>query len=58
MVIGIDISQIIYQQTGVARYVSELTRAVIKKGTSHTFVLFGTSFRQREIFFTFYAFGS
>lgn len=54
MTIGIDISQMIYQGTGVGRYVGELTRAVIKRGTAHTFVLFGSSLHKRTIYSNFY----
>jgi len=43
MIIGIDISQVVYENTGVSRYVYYLTRELIKVGTRHSFVLFGVS---------------
>jgi hypothetical protein len=54
MVIGIDISQIVYEGTGVARYVEELTKELIRKTTSHSFILFGVAFRKRSVFSAFY----
>lgn len=49
MTIGIDISQIVYEGTGVGRYVRNLVRETVSKGQKHSFVLFGTSFRKREV---------
>lgn len=54
MTIAIDISQIAHEGQGVARFVEQMTRAVIKEGASHTWVLFGASLRRQETFHTFY----
>ncbi|OGG10124.1 hypothetical protein A2154_00155 [Candidatus Gottesmanbacteria bacterium RBG_16_43_7] len=48
MIIGIDISQIVYEGSGVARIVRGLTKALIRNGQHHHFVLFGSSLRQRQ----------
>ncbi len=48
MKIAIDISQVCYEGTGVARYISQLVPALLHVHSAHTFVLFGSSFRQRE----------
>lgn len=50
MRIGIDISQMVHEGTGVARYVRELTRAIIEADHKHEYVLFGASFRKRHMF--------
>lgn len=50
MIIGIDISQIVYKGTGVGRYVREMVRSIVKKGKKHTFILFGSSMRQKDVF--------
>lgn len=44
MKIGIDISQVVYEGTGVGKYVKELTSNVISLGHDHTFILFGSSY--------------
>lgn len=46
MRIGIDISQIVYEGTGVARYVKELIPIIVRNAPEHEFVLFGCSLRQ------------
>jgi glycosyltransferase involved in cell wall biosynthesis len=48
MKIGIDISQIVYQGTGVAAYTSSLVKAMIRTGEEKEFVLFGSSLRNRQ----------
>jgi len=53
MRIGIDISQIVYEGSGVARYVRALVSAVIRAGREHEFVLFGASLRRRGEFAAF-----
>lgn len=55
MKIGIDISQIVHEGTGVARYVRELTRTLIAQDTDNTYVLFGASLRKRGVFATFFS---
>ena len=49
MIIGIDISQIVYK-TGVSNYLLELVSHMIAQNTSDKFVLFGSSLRQQQIF--------
>lgn len=48
MKIGIDISQIVYNGTGVARYVEELVAALVKIDTTNEYILFGSSLRQQK----------
>ena len=48
MKIGIDISQIIYEGTGVATYTRELVKSLVKVGDKDEFVLFGSSLRLRR----------
>ena len=48
MRIGIDISQVVYEGTGVGRYVRELIPRVIAASPEHTFVLFAGSFRRKN----------
>jgi glycosyltransferase involved in cell wall biosynthesis len=48
MKIGIYISQMVYEGTGVGRYVKELTTALIKHAPQHDYVLFGSSLRKKE----------
>jgi hypothetical protein len=54
MKIGIDISQIVYEGTGVARYVNELVNRLLKEDAHNEYVLFGASLRKREVFNKFY----
>lgn len=48
MRIAIDISQIVYEGTGVSRYVRNLTEHMIAEGTEHKFILFGSSFGRKS----------
>src|SRR5690349_17140659 len=50
MKIGIDISQMVHEGTGVARYVRELTKTLIESDAVNTYVLFGASLRKRDVF--------
>ncbi len=54
MRIGIDISQIVHERTGVARYVRGLVEALLKEDTTNEYVLFGSSLRKRGVFFLFF----
>lgn len=54
MRIGIDISQIVYEGTGVGTYVRKLVTELIRRDTKNYYVLFGASLRQREKFRSFY----
>lgn len=47
MRIGIDISQIVYEGTGVATYTRSLVKSLLEVGQNHDFVLFGSSLRNR-----------
>jgi len=54
MKIGIDISQIVYEGTGVGTYVRKLVSELIAQDKINDYVLFGASLRQRNKFFSFY----
>lgn len=45
MKIAIDISQCVYEGTGVARYVSQLIRQIISQDKVNEYILFGSSLR-------------
>ena len=49
MRIGIDISQIVYEGTGVAKYVREMVRALLTIDKTNEYVLFGSSLRKRDV---------
>lgn len=49
MRIGIDISQIVYEGSGVARYVREMVRSLLKIDTTNEYVLFGASLRKQDV---------
>lgn len=49
MKIGIDISQVAYQGTGVASYTRSLVEGFSRIGKDNQYVLFGSSLRNREI---------
>jgi hypothetical protein len=53
MKIGIDISQIAHQKTGVANYMRELVSALVRRDTKNEYVLFGASLRKQDVFHTF-----
>lgn len=48
MRIGIDISQIVHEGTGVATYVRKLVAALLTLDTKNEYILFGVSFRKRN----------
>lgn len=50
MKIGIDISQIVHEGTGVANYVRKLVAALIKADRQNEYILFGSSLRKRYVF--------
>ncbi len=50
MKIAIDVSQMCYEGTGVARYVHELTRALLELKSTHQFVLYAGVLRRRSFF--------
>jgi glycosyltransferase involved in cell wall biosynthesis len=53
MKIGIDISQVAYEGTGVANYTKELVRNLIEVDYENQYVLFGLSFRKKDILLDF-----
>lgn len=48
MRIGIDISQIVYEGTGVGNYVREMVKALLTIDHQNEYVLFGSSLRKRQ----------
>ena len=54
MRIGIDISQIVHEGTGVGNYVRELVRTLIAQDSSNEYILFGASLRKKSVFEEFY----
>jgi hypothetical protein len=48
MRIGIDVSQVVYDGTGVARYVREMVLAMTQLAPQHEYVLFGATFRRKK----------
>ncbi len=48
MKIGLDISQVTYRGTGVARYMHNLTAHLISDDTSNEFILYGNSLRDYQ----------
>jgi hypothetical protein len=47
MVIGIDISQLAYEKTGVANYLQNLVMQLLKRDKENTYVLFYSSLRKK-----------
>jgi hypothetical protein len=54
MRIGIDISQIAFEGTGVANYVRNLVKTLVETDKENSYVLFGASLRKRYVFEVFY----
>lgn len=54
MRIGIDISQIVYEGTGVANYVRNLVKTLVESDKENTYILFGASLRKRAVFESYY----
>lgn len=54
MRIGIDISQIAHEGTGVANYVRNLVKTLVSSDKDNSYVLFATSLRKRHVFEAFY----
>src|SRR3989344_2931348 len=54
MRIGIDISQIVSEGTGVGKYVRRMVTALLKSDTKNEYVLFGASLRRRSIFYKYF----
>ena len=49
MKIGIDISQIAHEGTGVATYVRNIVAALVHRYPEHEYILFGSSLRKRHV---------
>lgn len=49
MKIGIDISQLVYEETGVAEYLSQLVKHLMIIDDKNTYVFFGSSLRKKHI---------
>jgi glycosyltransferase involved in cell wall biosynthesis len=54
MKIGIDISQIVYEGTGVARYVRSVVSELLARDRDNEYVLFGASLRRISAFRRFF----
>lgn len=54
MRIGIDISQIVYEGTGVGRYVQWLVEELLKVDKENEYILFGASLRRRDEFYHYF----
>jgi len=50
MKIGIDISQIVYEGTGVATYTSQLVKSLVKVDTKNEYIFFASSLRRQDKF--------
>lgn len=55
MWIGIDISQVVYEGTGVATYVRNMVLELVRLDRKNHYVLFGSSLRQRNALVSFTA---
>ena len=55
MRIGIDISQIVHEGTGVGKYVREMVKKIISLDTSNEYILFGASLRKQEVLRAFHS---
>lgn len=55
MRIGIDISQIVHEGTGVAMYIRGLVTALLKTDKTNTYILFGATLRKRSVLDEFYS---
>jgi len=53
MRIGIDISQVVYEGTGVGKYIRELMPRIIQSAPQHHFILFAGTLRQKKRILTF-----
>ena len=51
MRIGIDISQIVHEGAGVAKYVRQMVRALVQSDSKNDYILFAASLRRRHLFY-------
>ncbi len=49
MIVGIDVSQVIHEGTGVAHYTRNLVESLIRIDKKNQYVLFGVSLRKKKI---------
>lgn len=54
MRIGIDVSQIVFEGTGVARYVREMVKTLVSSDKGNDYILFGVSWGQRRLLTAFF----
>lgn len=54
MRIGIDISQIVHEGTGVATYVRNIVSSLVKLYPENEYILFGASLRKQHIFYEYF----
>src|SRR3989344_1346812 len=54
MRIGIDISQIAFEGTGVGNYVRRMVAELLRYDKKNEYILFGASLRKRQAFFQFF----
>lgn len=56
MRIGIDISQIVHEGTGVSYYVRRMVTEILKYDKQNEYVLFGASLRKQKLFYEYFQF--
>lgn len=54
MRIAIDISQVIYPGSGVSTYTKDFIRALLRKDRDNLYILFGMTFKQKQLLLDFY----
>lgn len=54
MKIGIDISQVAYEGTGVGNYIRKLVTEILKNDKKNEYILFGSSLRKRHVFYKYF----
>lgn len=54
MRVGIDISQIVHEETGVGKYVRKMVTELLKKDNRNDYILFGASLRKRHVFYKYF----
>lgn len=54
MKIGIDISQLVYEGTGVGQYTRRLVEELVRINTENEYVLFGANLRKKQMLDSFY----
>jgi glycosyltransferase involved in cell wall biosynthesis len=54
MRIGIDVSQVVYEKTGVGRYVMEMVKSLITRDQVNHYLLFGASWGKHQVLINFF----